>query len=80
MCGLANLSKACSVDDGLDILSLTEVDVMLIDGAARKAHSFFIVIVELQPGEGGREGRGGRGREEGRDRRGKYGGRRGRGS
>ena len=45
-----DLSKACSIDDGLDVVSLTEVNVMLIDGTTRETHTFLIVIVELQPG------------------------------
>ena len=65
MKALANLSKACGIDDGLDVLSLTEVDVVFVDCAARKTHPFFIVVVELQPGERGE----GRGEEGGRMRR-----------
>jgi hypothetical protein len=43
------LSKACGIDDGLDVLPLTEVHVVFVDCAARKTHPFFIVVVELQP-------------------------------
>ena len=61
------LAKAGSVH-WVELLSLTEVEIVFIDSAAREADALLIVVVLLQPGKGGREGgRGGGGREGGRE-------------